>query len=292
MLTGSLVAIVTPMFEDGRLDLDALKKLIDFHVDAGTDGIVIVGTTGESPTVDVDEHCLLIKTTIEHVAKRIPVIAGTGANSTAEAIELTAKAKSLGADACLLVAPYYNKPSQEGLYQHFKAVAEAVDIPQILYNVPGRTGCDLSNETVLRLAQIPNIVGIKDATGGIERGTDLLLRVPADFAVYSGDDATSLALMLLGGKGVISVTANVAPKLMHEMCEQALKGNLAAAKAANAKLFALHQKLFVEANPIPVKWVLQQMGLIGTGIRLPLVNLSSQYHEVLRNAMQQAEIPA
>lgn len=292
MLTGSLVAIVTPMFEDGRLDLDALKKLIDFHVDAGTDGIVIVGTTGESPTVDVDEHCLLIKTTIEHVAKRVPVIAGTGANSTAEAIELTAKAKSLGADACLLVAPYYNKPSQEGLYQHFKAVAEAVDIPQILYNVPGRTGCDLSNETVLRLAQLPNIVGIKDATGGIERGTDLLLRVPADFAVYSGDDATSLALMLLGGKGVISVTANVAPKLMHEMCEQALKGNLVAAKAANAKLFALHQKLFVEANPIPVKWVLQQMGLIGTGIRLPLVNLSSQYHEVLRNAMQQAEIPA
>jgi 4-hydroxy-tetrahydrodipicolinate synthase len=292
MLTGSLVAIVTPMFEDGRLDLDALKKLIDFHVDAGTDGIVIVGTTGESPTVDVDEHCLLIKTTIEHVAKRVPVIAGTGANSTAEAIELTAKAKALGADACLLVAPYYNKPSQEGLYQHFKAVAEAVDIPQILYNVPGRTGCDLSNDTVLRLAQVRNIVGIKDATGGIERGTDLLLRAPAEFAVYSGDDATALALMLLGGKGVISVTANVAPKLMHEMCKHALNGNLLAAKAANAKLFALHQKLFVEANPIPVKWVLQQMGLIATGIRLPLVNLSSQYHEVLRNAMKQAEIAA
>ncbi|PPD11198.1 4-hydroxy-tetrahydrodipicolinate synthase [Methylophilus sp.] len=292
MLTGSLVAIVTPMFEDGRLDLDALKKLVDFHVEAGTDGIVIVGTTGESPTVDVDEHCLLIKTTIEHVAKRVPVIAGTGANSTAEAIELTAKAKALGADACLLVAPYYNKPSQEGLYQHFKAVAEAVDIPQILYNVPGRTGCDLSNDTVLRLAQIRNIVGIKDATGGIERGTDLLLRAPADFAIYSGDDATALALMLLGGKGVISVTANVAPKLMHEMCEYALNGNLAAAKAANAKLFALHQKLFVEANPIPVKWVLQQMGMIATGIRLPLVNLSSQYHEVLRNAMKQAEIAA
>ncbi len=292
MLTGSLVAIVTPMFEDGRLDLDALKKLVDFHVEAGTDGIVIVGTTGESPTVDVDEHCLLIKTTIEHVAKRVPVIAGTGANSTAEAIELTAKAKALGADACLLVAPYYNKPSQEGLYQHFKAVAEAVDIPQILYNVPGRTGCDLSNDTVLRLAQIRNIVGIKDATGGIERGTDLLLRAPADFAIYSGDDATALALMLLGGKGVISVTANVAPKLMHEMCEHALNGNLAAAKTANAKLFALHQKLFVEANPIPVKWVLQQMGMIATGIRLPLVNLSSQYHEVLRNAMKQAEIAA
>jgi len=292
MFTGSLVAIVTPMFEDGRLDLDALKKLIDFHVDAGTDGIVIVGTTGESPTVNVDEHCLLIKTTVEHVAKRVPVIAGTGANSTAEAIELTAKAKSLGADACLLVAPYYNKPSQEGLYQHFKAVAEAVAIPQILYNVPGRTGCDLTNDTVVRLAQVPNIVGIKDATGGIERGTDLLLRVPAEFAVYSGDDATSLALMLLGGKGVISVTANVAPKLMHEMCVHALKGDVAAAKAANTKLFALHQKLFVEANPIPVKWVLQQMGLIATGIRLPLVNLSSQYHAVLRSAMQQAEIAA
>ena len=290
MLTGSLVAIVTPMFEDGRLDLDALKKLIDFHIDAGTDGIVIVGTTGESPTVNVDEHCLLIKTTVEHVAGRVPVIAGTGANSTAEAIELTANAKALGADACLLVAPYYNKPSQEGLYQHFKAVAEAVDIPQILYNVPGRTGCDLSNDTVLRLANVPNIVGIKDATGGIERGTDLLLRAPADFAVYSGDDASALALLLLGGKGVISVTANVAPRLMHEMCAFALRGDVANARAANAKLFALHQKLFVEANPIPVKWVLQQMGLIATGIRLPLVNLSSQYHEVLRNAMKQAEI--
>ncbi len=290
MLTGSLVAIVTPMFEDGRLDLDALKKLIDFHIDASTDGIVVVGTTGESPTVDVDEHCALIKTTVEHVAKRIPVIAGTGANSTSEAIELTAKAKALGADACLLVAPYYNKPSQEGLFQHFKAVAEAVDIPQILYNVPGRTGCDLTNETVLRLAGIPNIVGIKDATGGIERGTDLLLRVPADFAVYSGDDASALALMLLGGKGVISVTANVAPGLMHEMCDAALNGNLAIACTANAKLFGLHQKLFVEANPIPVKWVLQQMGLIATGIRLPLVNLSTQYHEVLRHAMNQAEI--
>ncbi len=290
MLTGSLVAIVTPMFEDGRLDLDALKKLIDFHIEAGTDGIVIVGTTGESPTVDVDEHCLLIKTTVEHVAKRIPVIAGTGANSTAEAIELTAKAKAVGADACLLVAPYYNKPSQEGLFQHFKAVAEAVDIPQILYNVPGRTGCDLANDTVLRLSAVPNIVGIKDATGGIERGTDLLLRAPADFAVYSGDDASSLALMLLGGKGVISVTANVAPRLMSDMCAAALKGDIASARAANAKLFGLHQKLFVEANPIPVKWVLQQMGLIAAGIRLPLVNLSTQYHEVLRHAMNQAEI--
>lgn len=290
MLTGSLVAIVTPMFEDGRLDLDALKKLIDFHIEQGTDGIVIVGTTGESPTVDVDEHCQLIKTTIDHVAKRVPVIAGTGANSTAEAISLTVKAKSLGADACLLVAPYYNKPSQEGLFQHFKAVAEAVDIPQILYNVPGRTGCDISNDTVLRLAQIKNIVGIKDATGGIERGTDLLLRAPAEFAVYSGDDATAMALMLLGGQGVISVTANVAPKLMHDMCIAAINGDVLAARAANAKLFALHQKLFIEANPIPVKWVLQQMGMIGTGIRLPLVSLSVQYHDILRAAMQQADI--
>jgi 4-hydroxy-tetrahydrodipicolinate synthase len=290
MLTGSLVAIVTPMHEDGSLDLTALKKLIDFHVTAGTDGIVVVGTTGESPTVDVEEHCLLIKTTVEHVAKRIPVIAGTGANSTSEAIALTRKAKELGADACLLVAPYYNKPSQEGLYQHFSAVAQAVDIPQILYNVPGRTGCDIHNDTVVRLSAIPNIVGIKDATGGIERGTDLLLKVPADFAVYSGDDATSLSLMLLGGHGVISVTANVAPALMHDMCVKAMAGNVQAARAINAKLFGLHQKLFVEANPIPVKWVLQQMGHIPSGIRLPMVNLSQQYHATLRQAMTQAGI--
>jgi 4-hydroxy-tetrahydrodipicolinate synthase len=292
MLKGSLVAIVTPMHEDGSLDLASLKNLIDFHVNAGTDGIVIVGTTGESPTVDIEEHCLLIKTTVEHVANRIPVIAGTGANSTKEAIELTRHAKALGADACLLVAPYYNKPTQEGLYQHFSAIAEAVDIPQILYNVPGRTGCDLQNDTVVRLSKIKNIVGIKDATGGMERGTDLLLRVSEDFAVYSGDDATSLSLLLLGGHGVISVTANVAPKLMHEMCLHAAAGNVAAARGINAKLFGLHQKLFVEANPIPVKWVLQQMGLIESGIRLPMVNLSAHYHDVLRTAMQQAGITA
>lgn len=290
MLTGSLVAIVTPMHEDGSLDLDALRKLIDFHVTAGTDGIVVVGTTGESPTVDVEEHCLLIKTTVEHVAKRIPVIAGTGANSTSEAIALTRKAKELGADACLLVAPYYNKPTQEGLFQHFAAVAQAVDIPQILYNVPGRTGCDIHNDTVVRLSTIPNIVGIKDATGGIERGTDLLLKVPADFAVYSGDDATSLSLMLLGGHGVISVTANVAPALMHDMCVKAMAGDAKGARSINAKLFGLHQKLFVEANPIPVKWVLQQMGHIQSGVRLPMVNLSQQYHATLRQAMMQAGI--
>jgi 4-hydroxy-tetrahydrodipicolinate synthase len=290
MLQGSLVAIVTPMHDDGSLDIQALTNLIDFHIDQGTDGIVIVGTTGESPTVDVDEHCMLIKTTIQHVAGRVPVIAGTGANSTKEAIELTEKAKKLGADACLLVAPYYNKPTQEGLYQHYRAVAEAVDIPQILYNVPGRTGCDISNDTALRLASIPNIVGIKDATGSIERGTDLILRAPKDFAIYSGDDATGMALMLLGAHGVISVTANVAPKLMHEMYIAASTGKVKEACQINGQLFALHQKLFIEANPIPVKWVLQQMGKIGAGIRLPLVPLSTQHHEVLRSAMKQASI--
>lgn len=290
MLQGSLVAIVTPMHDNGSLDIQALTKLIDFHIDQGTDGIVIVGTTGESPTVDVDEHCKLIKTTIEHVAGRVPVIAGTGANSTKEAIELTENAKQLGADACLLVAPYYNKPTQEGLYQHYRAVAEAVDIPQILYNVPGRTGCDISNDTALRLAMIPNIVGIKDATGSVERGTDLILRAPKDFAIYSGDDATGMALMLLGAHGVISVTANVAPKLMHEMYIAATTGKVKEACQINGQLFALHQKLFIEANPIPVKWVLQQMGKIGAGIRLPLVPLSTQHHEVLRSAMKQAGI--
>jgi len=288
MLQGSLVAIVTPMHADGGLDINSLRKLIDFHVEAGTDGIVIVGTTGESPTVDVEEHCLLIKTTIDQVAGRVPVIAGTGANSTREAIELTQKAKTLGADACLLVAPYYNKPTQEGLYQHYRAVAEAVDIPQILYNVPGRTGCDILNDTVIRLAAIPNIIGIKDATGSIERGTDLLLRAPKDFLIYSGDDASGLALLLLGAHGVISVTANIAPKLMHEMVAAAMAGKVEEARSINAKLFALHQKLFVEANPIPVKWLLQEMGLVGAGIRLPLVTLSSQHHDTLRKALASA----
>ena len=290
MLQGSFVAIVTPMHADGSLDIKALHQLIDFHVNEGTDGIVIVGTTGESPTVDYDEHLALIKTTVDYVAGRIKVIAGTGANSTKEAIELTRAAKDLGADACLLVAPYYNKPTQEGLFQHHKAVAEAVDIPQILYNVPGRTGVDLSNDTALRLAQVKNIAGIKDATGSIERGTDLVLRAPKHFAIYSGDDATGMALMLVGGKGVISVTANVAPKLMSQMCKAAISGSVKEACEINAKLFALHQKLFVEANPIPVKWVLNQMGWIDTGIRLPLTPLSSANHEALLSAMKQANI--
>ncbi len=290
MLQGSLVAIVTPMLEDGGLDIPALNRLIEFHIEQGSDGIVIVGTTGESPTVDFDEHCLLIQTAVRQVNGRLPVIAGTGANSTKEAINLTQKAKELGADACLLVAPYYNKPTQAGLYQHFKAVADAVNIPQILYNVPSRTGCDTANDTVISLAVHPNIVGIKDATGGIERGTDLLLRAPKDFAIYSGDDATAMSLILLGAKGAISVTANVAPKLMHDMCMVALQGDAVSARNINAKLFGLHQKLFIEANPIPVKWLLQQMGFVQSGIRLPLVNLSAQFHEALLNASKQADI--
>ncbi len=289
-LSGSVVAIVSPMREDGDLDLDTFRKLLDWHVKEGTDGIVVVGTTGESPTVDHDEHCLLIKTAVDHIAKRIPVIAGTGANSTREAIELSAYARKAGADMSLSVVPYYNKPTQEGLYQHFKAIAEAVDIPQILYNVPGRTVADMQNETVLRLAEIPNIVGIKDATANIERGSDLIRRKPKDFMVFSGDDATCLALMLLGGNGVISVTANVAARTMHEMCAAALAGDVVKARALNDKLLGLHRHLFCEANPIPVKWAAQQMGLLKGGIRLPLTPLSANYHDLVRGAMLQAGI--
>lgn len=292
MLKGSLVAIVTPMHEDGSLDLDGMRGLVDFHVREKTDGIVVVGTTGESPTVNYDEHCLLIRTVVEQAAGRIAVIAGTGANSTREAIELTQCAKDAGAQYSLSVVPYYNKPTQEGLYLHFKAIAEAVDIPQILYNVPGRTVCDMSNDTALRLSAISNIIGIKDATGNIERGTDLLLRAPADFAVYSGDDASSLALMLLGGHGTISVTANVAPRMVHDMCVAAFAGELMKARKINNKLLGLHQKLFVEANPIPVKWAVQQMGLMKSGIRLPLTSLSASQHDVVRQAMKQAGIGA
>ena len=292
MLKGSLVAIVTPMHGDGALDLERMRTLVDFHITEGTDGIVVVGTTGESPTVNYDEHCRLIDTVVAQAAGRVPVIAGTGANSTSEAIELAQYAKKAGAAYSLTVVPYYNKPTQEGLYRHFKAIAEAVDMPHILYNVPGRTACDLVNDTVLRLAEIPNIVGIKDATGNIERGSDLLLRAPKGFAIYSGDDASCLALMLLGGHGVISVTANVAPKLMHEMCTAAFAGDLAQAREINFKLLGLHQRLFVEANPIPVKWAVEQMGLIGDGIRLPLTTLSTASRDVVRQAMQQAGIPA
>jgi 4-hydroxy-tetrahydrodipicolinate synthase len=290
MITGSLVAIVTPMLEDGRLDIPRFKALIDWHIAEGTDGIVVVGTTGESPTVGFDEHKELIHVAVAHAAGRIPIVAGTGANSTAEAIELTESAKRAGAAACLSVVPYYNKPTQEGLYRHFKTIAEAVDIPNILYNVPGRTVADMANDTTLRLAQIPNIVGIKDATASIERGTELVKRAPKDFAVYSGDDATGLALMLLGGHGVISVTANVAPRLMHEMCAAALAGDVARAREANCKLLGLHKHLFVEANPIPVKWAVAQLGLIEGGIRLPLTPLSAQYHDIVREAMREAGV--
>jgi len=290
MITGSMVAIVTPMHEDGSLDMAAFRGLIDFHIGQGTDGIVVVGTTGESPTVDVEEHELLIAEAVKHAAGRIPIIAGTGANSTREAIELASFSKKAGADASLTVVPYYNKPTQEGLYQHFKAIAEAVAMPHILYNVPGRTVADLSNDTTLRLAQIPNIVGIKDATGNIERGSDLLLRVPKDFAVYSGDDASTLALMMLGAHGTISVTANVAPKLMHEMCVAALNGEVARAREINFRLLGLHRSLFVEANPIPVKWAVARMGQMENILRLPLTPLSQSSCAVVEEAMRQAGV--
>ncbi|HQS58144.1 MAG: 4-hydroxy-tetrahydrodipicolinate synthase [Gallionellales bacterium 35-53-114] len=290
MITGSIVAIVTPMNPDGSLDMAAFRALIDFHIEQGTDAIVVVGTSGESPTVDVVEHEMLIQTAVDHAAKRIPIIAGTGANSTKEAIELAAFSKNAGAEASLTVVPYYNKPTQEGLYQHFKAIAEAVDMPHILYNVPGRTVADMSNDTVLRLAQIPNIVGIKDATGNIGRGSDLLRRAPKGFAVYSGDDASTLAMMLLGAHGAISVTANVAPRLMHEMCLAALNGELSRAREINFRLLDLHLDLFVEANPIPVKWAVARMGKIQNCLRLPLTPLSSGSQAFVEKAMQLAGV--
>jgi 4-hydroxy-tetrahydrodipicolinate synthase len=290
MITGSLVAIVTPMLEDGALDLPRFRKLIDWHIAEGTNGIVVVGTTGESPTVDFDEHKELIRVAVEHSRGRIPIIAGTGGNSTAEAIELTASAKKAGATASLSVVPYYNKPTQEGMYRHFRKIAESADIPQILYNVPGRTVADLQNDTVLRLAEVPGIIGIKDATASIERGSDLLRRAPRNFAVYSGEDSTGLALMLLGGHGVISVTANVAPRLMHEMCAAALVGDVKKARELNFRLLPLHQRLFVEANPIPVKWALAQMGLIEGGLRLPLSPLSERCYDTVREALAEAGI--
>ncbi len=290
MIKGSIVAIVTPMHEDGSLDLPAFRALIDFHIEQGTDGIVVVGTTGEAPTVDLEEHELLIVEAVRHAAGRIPIIAGTGANSTREAIELASFAQRAGAVASLTVVPYYNRPTQEGMYQHFRAIAEAVPMPHILYNVPGRTVADMSNDTVLRLAQIPNIVGIKDATGGIERGSDLLKRVPADFAVYSGDDASTLALILLGAQGTISVTANVAPRLMHEMCMAALDGDVALAREINYRLLSLHRHLFVEANPIPVKWAVARMGLMKNTLRLPMTTLSASACGLVEQAMLDAGV--
>ena len=288
MIKGSIVAIVTPMNPDGSLDYPGLNKLVDWHIAEGTDAIVIAGTTGESATVSVEEHCALIKATVEYAKGRIPIIAGAGGNSTAEAIKLTQYAKEAGADATLQVVPYYNRPTQEGMYQHFKAIAEAVDLPVILYNVPGRTVADMSNDTILRLAQIPNIIGVKDATGNIGRGLDLLRLAPKSFAVYSGDDPTAVSLMLAGGKGNISVTANVAPKIMHEMCKAAMEGDIAKALELNNKVFPLHQKLFIEPNPVPVKWALAEMGMMPAGIRLPLVPLATEFHESVRSALREA----
>ena len=288
MIQGSLVAIVTPMFADGSLDLPSLRALIDWHIAEGTDGIVIVGTTGESPTVSVDEHCELIKVAVEHTAKRIPIIAGTGGNSTAEAIALTRYAREVGADASLQVVPYYNRPTQEGMYQHFKTIAEAVDLPVILYNVPGRTVADMSNATMLRLAKLPGVIGVKDATGNLGRGIDLMRLAPSSFAVYSGDDATAMALMLCGAKGNISVTANVAPRAMHELCAAARAGKVAEAVAINNRLVPLHEKLFVEPNPVPVKWALAEMGKMPAGLRLPLVPLSVELHDTVRGALREA----
>lgn len=295
MIQGSLVALVTPMFEDGSVDYDVLAKLIEWHIASGTDGIVSVGTTGESPTLSVEEHNAVIAFTVKTAAGRIPVIAGTGGNSTAEAIELTAAAKAAGADASLQVVPYYNKPTQEGLYRHFKTIAEAVDIPIILYNVPGRTVADLKNDTVLRLAQVPGIVGLKDATGDLARGIDLLRRLPRvtngrEFAVYSGNDDSALALMLVGGAGVISVTANLLPREMHEMASAAIAGNVGAARALNDRLMPLHQKLFCEPNPVAPKWALYRMGRMGPGIRLPLTMLSEANMPVLEAAMREAGV--
>lgn len=290
MIKGSIVAIVTPMFEDGSLDKDSLRKLLDWHVAEGTDGVVIVGTTGESATVSPEEHCELIKLTVEHVGGRIPVIAGSGGNSTAEAIALTRHAKAVGADATLQVVPYYNRPTQEGMYRHFKAIAEAVDIPVILYNVPGRTVADMSNETVVRLSGVDNIVGIKDATGNIGRGTELLRMVDKSFGVYSGDDPTAMALMFCGGAGNISVTANVAPRAMHELCEAAMSGQIARAIEINNRVLSLHSKLFVEPNPVPVKWALTEMGKMPSGLRLPLAPLSAQYHDTVRAALRESGV--
>lgn len=292
MIQGSIVAMVTPMHPDGSLDLDAYRRLIDWHVAEGSDAIVAVGTTGESPTVSVDEHCTLIRVAVEQSAGRIPIIAGAGGNSTAEAIELTAFAKSVGADAVLSVVPYYNRPTQEGLYRHFRAIAEGVDVPVILYNVPGRTVADLAHDTVVRLASVPGIVGIKDATGDIGRGIALIEALRSGdrdrFAVYSGDDASAVALMLMGGKGNVSVSANIAPRAMRDLCKAAVAGDAAAARRRHAETLPLHRVQGLESNPTATKWALQHMGLIGAGIRLPLVPLSSAAQDLVLDALKRS----
>lgn len=290
MITGSIVAIVSPMFEDGSLDYDSYRQLVDWHIEQGTHSIVAVGTTGESPTVDMEEHGELIRVCVEQAAGRIPVIAGTGGNSTTEAIELTEFARKVGAAASLQVVPYYNKPTQEGMYQHFRKVAEAVELPVILYNVPGRTVADLAHDTVVRLSQIDNVVGIKEATGDMARAAWLVRELPESFAVYSGDDPTAVNLILMGGKGNISVTANVAPKAMSELCSAALRGDSAAAHAQNLDLLDLHDAMFCQANPIPVKYALAKMGKMAPGVRLPLTRLESQYHEKVDAALRRHKL--
>ncbi len=290
MIQGSIVALVTPMDNQGAVDKESLKKLVEFHIEQGTDSIVAMGTTGESATLDEVEHCDVVRCVVEYVAGRIPVIAGTGANSTSEAISLTRQAKEAGADACLLVTPYYNKPTQEGLFLHFKAIAEAVDIPQILYNVPGRTACDMLPETIGRLAKIDNIVGVKEATAELPRVKQIRDLCGDDFAIYTGDDATSCEFCLLGGNGTITVTGNIAPKLVHKMIQAAIQGDRVLAESIDAKLTALHDKLFIQSNPIPVKWAVAEMGLMQQGIRLPLTWLTADCHEPVRLAMKQAEV--
>lgn len=287
-ITGSIVALVTPMHEDGSVDYPTLRTLIDWHIAEGTDCVGVVGTTGESPTVNVEEHCEIIRVSVEQAKGRVPIMAGCGANSTAEAIELTRFAKQVGADCHLQVVPYYNKPTQEGQYQHFKAIAEAVDLPMVLYNVPGRSVADMAHDTVLRLAHVPGIVGIKEATGNIERAQWLIREVPRGFAVYSGDDPTAVALMLCGGQGNISVTANVAPRLMHELCVAAMAGDVKRAMAIQFKLMPVHKNLFVEANPIPVKWAMGRMGLCGGAMRLPMTRLATSHEPVVENALRTA----
>jgi len=289
-ITGSIVALATPMHTDGSVDYPQLRKLIDWHIQEGTDCICVVGTTGESPTVNVEEHCEIIRVSVEQARGRVPIMAGCGANSTSEAIELARFPKGVGAQCQLQVVPYYNRPTQEGLYQHFKTIAEAVDLPVVLYNVPGRTVADMQHDTVLRLAQVPGIIGIKEATGNIERAQWLIRDVPAHFSVYSGDDPTAVALMLCGGKGNVSVTANIAPRLMHELCVAALAGNIQRAMQIQFQLMPVHKHLFVEANPIPLKWAMARMGLCGPTLRLPLTPLSAQHQPTVEAALKASQL--
>jgi 4-hydroxy-tetrahydrodipicolinate synthase len=289
-LRGSIPAIVTPMHDDGSLDLPAFRELVDWHVEQGSSGLVVVGTSGESATLSVAEHIQMVETAVQQAAKRIVIVAGAGGNSTAEAVELSRLSKQVGADATLQVVPYYNKPTQEGIYRHFRTIAESIDLPVILYNVPGRTVADMSNETILRLADVPGIIGVKDATGNVERAAHLIKHAPPHFSIYSGDDATAIALMLLGGHGNISVTANVAPRAMSELCRAALAGDTVTARRYHMLLLSLHKQLFCEANPIPVKWALHVLGRIESGLRLPLTPLDARYHDVVRAALNEAEL--